>query len=123
MNPPDIADIVDNSRSAGERPEGLVVPCRIEGQLAEELAVLAEDADVGVGDEEADGGALVGAPHADVVQAAEVAQRDAAGLVYAGLSDAEVPRGGRGLGMRLEAGVVATSGVRPWSARCGRWWL
>src|ERR1700732_737236 len=58
--------------------EWLVVAARIEGQLAQDLALGGEDADVAVGDEDEHAPALVGSAEADVVQAAAVAQRDGA---------------------------------------------
>src|SRR4029077_4078444 len=67
-------EIVDQSRPGGA--ERLVVAARVEGELAEQAAVLANDANVLVGDEQADGLAGVGAAEADVVEAGEVAEGD-----------------------------------------------
>jgi hypothetical protein len=61
-------DIPDESRGPGACAQGLVVPIRIEGELPDQLAVLGDDADVGVGNEEADGLPAVSAANADVVE-------------------------------------------------------
>ena len=62
-----------DSRPAPPDAAGLVVPGGVQGQLAEEGAVVGEDPDVLVGDEEVDEFAAVGSADADVVEAAEVA--------------------------------------------------
>ena len=57
---------------------GLVVPGRVEGQFADQLAgVAVDDADVQVVDEQGDGGAGEAGAEADVVEPAVVAQGDA----------------------------------------------
>ncbi len=60
------------------------------GELADELALEVDDADVAVGDEKLDDAALVGSSEADVVEAAVVAERDCAALVDLVLAHAEV---------------------------------
>ena len=58
---------------------GLVVAGRVELELAEEFAGgVVDDADVGAGDEEGDGGVFVGSADADVVEFAVVAECDGA---------------------------------------------
>ena len=52
--------------------EGLVVAIGVDGQFAEERAVLADDSNVWAGHEEADHAVSVGGADADVAQAAEV---------------------------------------------------
>ena len=54
----------------------LVVPARIEGELAQQLAVLGQDANVAVGYEHHHPGTPVGPSKADVVQPAVVAKGD-----------------------------------------------
>ena len=69
----------------------MVVPGGVEGEVAEDLAGGGvDDADVEVGDEEEDGGSGVGSSEADVVEAAVVAEGDAAGGVDAVAADAVV---------------------------------
>jgi hypothetical protein len=86
----------------------LVVDVRVEGELAEEFAGGGvDDADVEVLDEQDDVGSGVGSSDADVVEAAVVAQGDAAGGVDAVVSDAVV-------GVGVAAGAPAT----PWAGRC-----
>jgi hypothetical protein len=73
--------------------------------VAEESAVEVEDADVGVGDQQADAAAFAGAADLDVAELAEVAEGDPAGAVDAVLADAEVAGLGRRDGVSLEPGV------------------
>jgi len=68
----------------------LVVAVGVEGELADELAVEVDDADVAVGDEQLDRLVFVGSADADVAEAAVVAQRDAACFVDLVLADPEV---------------------------------
>jgi hypothetical protein len=64
-----------DSRSAQWDAARQVVAGPVEGQLAEKGAVVGENSDVLVGDEEEDGFAAVSPPDADVVEAAEVAEK------------------------------------------------
>ena len=73
--------IVDNSRPwlrSWGSAEGLVVTRWIERERADEFTVLVDDADVCVCDEERDALVSVFGAETDVVQATEIAQRDAA---------------------------------------------
>ena len=63
---------------------------RIQGQLAQQLTVLADDADVSIGDQQPDALALVRTADVDVPQLAEVGQRDAAAAVDLVLAHTEV---------------------------------
>src|SRR4029450_1451612 len=62
---------------------GLVAAVGVDGEVVEGCAVVGDDADVPVGDEEQDAGAGVGAADADVNEPGVVAQGDLAGLVDA----------------------------------------
>jgi len=97
-------DIVDSVSRPGRIPRGGRVWA--EGEPSEDGAVLGQDADVLVGDQEGDGLVFVGAANADVVEAAEVADGDPAGLVDAIVANAVVDRwrcrGGAGLDARVE---------------------
>ena len=97
-------DIVDSSPAEGDAAR-LVVAGGVEGQLADQGAVVGEDPDVLVGDQEMDGFAAVSPADADVVEAAEVAEGGLAGLVDAIVADAEVGLGGGADGVGFEAGV------------------
>jgi hypothetical protein len=66
---------------------GLVGLGRVDLELGEELAVVVDDPDVAVGDEEHDAGAGVAAPDAEVQQLGSVAKGDLAGLVDAVSAD------------------------------------
>ena len=67
---------------------GLVIPGRVEGEVAEEFAGgLVDDADVEVLDQQQDVGSGVGSSDADVVDAAVVADGDNAGAVDAAAAD------------------------------------
>jgi hypothetical protein len=55
-------DIVDKFRRPRGRSQGLIVASGVERELADERAVLADDADVLVGHEQVDGKASVGGP-------------------------------------------------------------
>ena len=86
---------------AGFDAAGLVVAGGVEFELAEECAVLGDDADVEVGGEDEHVGAVVRVADADVVQAAVVAQGHAAAVDDVA-ADAAVrlgqPAGGGGAG-------------------------
>ena len=112
-----------DSRPAEGDAARLIVAGGVEGQLADQGAVVGEDPDVLVGDQEVNGFAAVSLAAPDVVEAAEVAEGDRAGLVDAVVADAEVGLGGGSDGVSLEAGVEGGQGVRPSTARWGRWWL
>ena len=69
----------------------MVVAVRVEGEFAQDFTGdRVEDADVEVLDEEHDVGSGVGSADADVVQAAVVAEGDAAGLVDPVVADSVV---------------------------------
>jgi hypothetical protein len=61
----------------------LVVLGRVDGELGEGLAVVVDDAQVAVGDEEHDAGTDVAATDAEVAELGLVAQGDVAGAVGA----------------------------------------
>jgi hypothetical protein len=63
---------------AGFDAAGLVVAGGVEGEFAEQLSVVGDDADVQVVDQQQDAAAGVGLADADVVQPAVVAQGDGA---------------------------------------------
>ena len=65
----------------------LVVAGGVEGELSEEFAVLGEDADIEVGDEEQDPGSGVASADSDVVELAVVAEGDSSHLVDAVLAE------------------------------------
>ncbi len=70
---------------------GLVVACRVEGEVAEEFSGGGiDDAYVEVFDEHDDGGSGVGSSDADVVKSSGVAEGDAAGCVDDVVSDSVV---------------------------------
>jgi hypothetical protein len=50
----------------------LVVPARVEGELAQQLAVVGDDPDVQVGDQQGDSSAGTGAADPDVMEPAVV---------------------------------------------------
>src|SRR5687767_4856914 len=115
---PSVVRVVAFSGFAG----GLVVAGRVEGELAEEFTGGGvDDADVEVVDEHQDWRAGVGAADADVVEAAVVAEGDAAGGVDAVVAFAPGVAGLAGGGFG-ESGVGGV-GVRRLSERWGRWWL
>jgi len=70
-----------DSRPAEGDAARLIVAGGVEGQLADQGAVVGEDPDVLVGDQEMDGFAAVSPADPDVVEAAEVTEGDLAGLV------------------------------------------
>src|SRR5207248_3489687 len=77
--------------------EGLIRAGRVEGQGAEQFAILGDNADVGAGDEDPDLAVLVGDADGDVSEAAEVAQGQLAEAVDLGAADAVLDgRGGDG---------------------------
>jgi hypothetical protein len=89
-------------------PGGLVVPGRVEGELAEELAGGGvDDSELKVLDDQQDAGPGVGWPDADVVQAAAGAQRDGARGVDAIGPEAIVGAGIAAAGGGLRAGLVS----------------
>jgi hypothetical protein len=65
-----------------------VVAGWVDGQRAEELALLGHNPDLSVSHEEVDGLIPVSGSHADVLEPAAVAQGDRAGLVDAPMRDA-----------------------------------
>jgi hypothetical protein len=83
-------DIVDDSRRTGRGSEGLVVAIGIQGEFADQGAVLGHNAHVLVGDEEDHALALVGLADPDVAEAAEVAEGDAARFVHLVVPDTEL---------------------------------
>ena len=86
---------------------GLVVLVRVEGELAEQFAGGGvDDADVQVLDQEQDVGSGVGPADADVVEAAVVAEGDAAGGVDDVAADAVV-----GVGVAVAGGGFGPGGV------------
>jgi hypothetical protein len=101
----------------------LVVAGGVDGELAEEFAVVGDDAEVLVGDEEPDAGAGVGAADADADELGPVAQGDLAGLVDAIPANPVVHGGepgaaGRGLGASVERLCRCPPGQRPvWSGQ------
>src|SRR5207249_7478440 len=101
----------------------LVVAARIERQLAQDLALHAEHADVAVGDEHEHAPALVDSAEADVVKAAAIAQRDGPARVDLLVADPVVARRRVAVALRLglDAGPEGLS-RRPAGdlARCGR---
>jgi hypothetical protein len=74
---------------SGER---LVVAAGIDGQRAQQGAVLGEDSYLSVGDQDRHPLALVSLAHGDVTKAAQVAEGDPAFLVDAVATDPEVDR-------------------------------
>ena len=82
-------DIVDRPAAS----QTVVVSIWLESQRSEELAVLGDDADVGVGDEKVDLPVLVRGADADVAEPAQVAQGDRAEAIDFVLADAVVDRG------------------------------
>jgi hypothetical protein len=99
----------------------LVVAGGVEGELADEVAVLGEDADVEVVGEDQDPVAGVASAEADVVEAAVVAQGDRAVVADAVVADpvVAVDEGGAG-GDGLGRVVNASAGVCRRRARWGR---
>src|SRR5919202_4736650 len=73
--------------------EGLVVAAGIDGQRAQQGAVLREYPHLGVSDQDRYPLALVGLAHGDVTKAAQVAEGDPALLVDAVATDPEVDWG------------------------------
>jgi hypothetical protein len=98
----------------------LVVAGGVEGQVAEGFAVLVEDADVAVCDEQDHAGVLVGATEADVVESALVAEADAAGRVDFVVADAEVGGGDRRGRAGFEAGFERLAWGAPVEGAVGR---
>jgi hypothetical protein len=68
----------------------LVVAGGVEGEVAEEFAVLGDDSDVEVGGEDQDRGSGVVSADSDVVESAVVAEGDSSDLVDAVVADSEV---------------------------------
>src|SRR5437763_12550613 len=79
-------DILDSRPAA----EGLVDAAGVERELADQLTVRIDHADVLVGDQKADQAPLVGSAEADFVEPRAVAQADLARLVDLVLAHAEV---------------------------------
>jgi hypothetical protein len=69
-----LQDIVDRPASA----EGLVIAIGVDGEGADELSVLGDDADVGTGDQQSHPAVLVGHADREVAELAQVAQGDLA---------------------------------------------
>ena len=86
--------------------DGLVGAVGVECEVAQELAVEVDDADVSVGDEELHGLAFVGSSDADFVEATEMAQADLASVVDLVLADPEVGVRRLAVGLGLDAGAV-----------------
>jgi hypothetical protein len=97
----------------------LVVAVGVDGEFAEGLAVVGDDAYVLVGDEEQDAGAGVSAADTDVDEFGPVAEGDLAGLVDAIAANPVVDRdgdsgaAGRGLGASVERLCRCPPGQRP----------
>src|SRR5439155_448823 len=72
--------------------EWLVVAKWVKGQSADEFAVVADDADVRTGDEQANPAVPGCGPHRDVTEPAQVANGDLAGGSDLGPADAEAGR-------------------------------
>jgi hypothetical protein len=81
---------VADSKATARGSEALVIPLRIDGELANEQASFSDDTDGSAGHEEGHGLVFVGAPQGDVTEAAEVAQGDGAIGVRRVLAHAEV---------------------------------
>src|SRR5712692_6750372 len=79
--------------------EGLVVLRRVECEMAEEFAFLAQDPDVEVGDEDDDPSSLVCSTDAHMMQLGSVPQGEDAGLVDLVVADSGV--GSRGVLVRV----------------------
>jgi hypothetical protein len=83
---------------------GLVVATGVQGELAQQLAVLGDDPHLQISDQDQDAGAGVAAAQADVVEPTVVAQGDDAGAVDLVVADAVVgrdpPLGACGSGLR-----------------------
>ena len=109
-------DIVDSMGLS----ETLVVVGGVEDQLADQQAVVADDADVEVSDEEPDNLAFVGPSDANVEKLVEVAQGDlAVGVDLVG-ADTEVLGGLASDGAALRGASNAENGVWLPRARWGR---
>ncbi len=90
-------------RRAWAESAGLVIPGRVEGEFADQLAgVAADDADVQVVNQEGDPGAGMGGAEPDVVESAVVAQGDGAagidGVVADPVVGGDLDTGGDGFG-------------------------
>ena len=82
--------------------ERLVVAGGVDGQGAEELAVLGHDADLSAGHEDQDGFVAVSGSDADVSEAAAIAQGDGAGLVDTVMTDPVLDGSGLSSGPGLD---------------------
>jgi hypothetical protein len=108
-------------RWAWRESAGLVVPGRVEGEFADQLAgVAADDADVQAVDEQGDAGAEAGGAESDVVESAVVAQGDGAagvdGVVADPVVGGDLDTGEDGFGssgVGLGAGASCQRAVRP----------
>jgi hypothetical protein len=87
-------------------PERLVVAGGVERELADQLAVEVDHANLLVDDQQLDRTALVGPSEADFGEPAHVAQADLARLVDLVLADAEVAFAALADGLGLHAGAV-----------------
>jgi len=93
----------------------------VDGQFAEERAVLADDSNLGAGHKEADHAVSVGGADADVAQAAEAAEGDGAAAVDAVMAGTRYwTLVSSVAGPALTRAAKAVAGVRAFSARCGR---
>ena len=79
-------DIADDGTAA----KGLVVPARVKSELAEQRALLGDDADMVACDEKSHRAVFVSEPHADVSEPAEIAQGDPTKAVDFVLADSEM---------------------------------
>ena len=99
----------------------MVVPVRVQGELADQLAgVAVDDADVQVVDEQGDCGAGQAGAEADVVEPAVVSQGDRAAGVDLVVPDPVVGESDWSGGDSFGRAVCAWVGVRQFSARWGR---
>jgi len=105
-------DIVDTCLTTSWTNLGLPKgdACGVEGELANQGAVLGQDPDLCIGDQQPHPLAGIGAADGDVAEPAQVAEGDPARAVYAVLANAEVDGWNRGLGACLEAGVEGDEG-------------
>src|SRR5712691_7584614 len=92
--------------------EGLVVAGWVDGQSAEELALLGHDSDLSAGHEDVDGFVVVSGSDADVSEPAAVAQGDRAGLVDAVVTDAVLDGSELSSGSGLNPSGEGLGGVR-----------
>jgi hypothetical protein len=91
--------------------EGLVVAGWVDGQSAEELAVLGHDADLSASHEDVDEFVPMSGSNAEVSEPAAVAQGDRAGLVDAVVTDAVLDGSELSSGSGLDPRGVAAAAV------------